>query len=463
LKRFLPDTLVGRTVLVLILGLALSQVAALALYSANRSEIARRIGGRQVAARVADVVRLIESTPNPQRGAVLHAIDEPGLRIGWGQMPIMTKAELADPSSQPAQSDDASERTMILGELARRLSGHEIHAVTTEPNSQGPSDELPQKGSGMVYSMLFHAPIPLLRIAVHLHDGSWLNIVTPQRPPETMWRPHFYGPLAIGLLVVIILSVLAVRRAVRPLRMLAAAAERLGRDVSTLPVPEGGTREMRTAAKAFNEMQTRLKRFVDDRTQMIAAISHDLRTPITRLRLRAEFVDDDEQRLKMLNDLEEMEAMITSTLAFARDDAEKERRGPVDLAALLAELAGDLEATYDGPESLYVHAGATSLKRAFTNLIDNARKYAGQSRVILSETEAGVQLVVEDDGPGIPEPEMERVFAPFYRIEASRNRETGGAGLGLPVARSAIRAHGGDVTLSGGAHGGLRVTVTLPR
>jgi len=258
------------------------------------------------------------------------------------------------------------------------------------------------------------------------------------------------------------LSVLAVRYAARPLGLLAAAAQRLGRDMTAPPMPEDGPREVRAAAHAFNEMQTSLRRFVEDRTQMIAAISHDLRTPITRLKLRAEFVDDDEQRGKMLADLDEMEAMIHATLAFARDDAAIEPHAPVDVAAMLAGLAEDFGATYSGPKGLMVHAGPIALKRAFANLLENAQAYAGGANVVLARDSAGIVVTIDDDGPGIPEAELERVFAPFYRVEGSRNRETGGTGLGLAVARSALRAHGGDIQLANRSGGGLRVTVTLP-
>jgi signal transduction histidine kinase len=195
---------------------------------------------------------------------------------------------------------------------------------------------------------------------------------------------------------------------------------------------------------------------------MIAAISHDLRTPITRLKLRAEFVDDEEQRLKMLSDLDEMETMIAATLAFARDDAAREARREIDLAELLEELCHEFGASYDGPKSLVVIAGASGLKRAFVNLLDNAHKYGANSRLALLAKDGHLTVTIEDDGPGIPEAELEQVFAPFYRVETSRNRSTGGTGLGLAVARSAIRAHGGDIHLANRKTGGLKVTVLLP-
>ncbi len=216
------------------------------------------------------------------------------------------------------------------------------------------------------------------------------------------------------------------------------------------------------AASAFNRMQGRLRRFIEDRTQMIAAISHDLRTPITRLKLRAEFIEDDEQRLKILADLDEMEAMISSTLAFARDDSARESKVTVDLVGVLIDLCDQFSVSFDGPDELEMTLGANGVKRAFANLIENACKYAGGGRLTLRVDGDNVVVTIDDDGPGIPVSELENVFAPFYRVESSRNRETGGTGLGLAVARSAIRGNGGDVTLANRSPNGLTATVTLP-
>jgi signal transduction histidine kinase len=207
---------------------------------------------------------------------------------------------------------------------------------------------------------------------------------------------------------------------------------------------------------------------------MLAAIGHDLRTPITRLRLRAEFMDDDEQRRKMLADLDEMEAMVAATLAFARDESTGEPTVALDLAALCrtvldeaADARPDLAEAiaYAGPERLVVRARPVALKRALANLIGNALAYGGAARLVLTAPEAPgkpVRLAVEDKGPGIPADLLEAVFQPFRRLEASRNRETGGTGLGLPIARNILRAHGGDVVLRNRDGGGLVALATLP-
>jgi signal transduction histidine kinase len=246
----------------------------------------------------------------------------------------------------------------------------------------------------------------------------------------------------------------AVRRLTRPVGALAAAAERLGRDVNAPALPEDGPHEIAVAARAFNTMAGNIRRFVADRTLMLAAIGHDLRTPITRLRLRAELLDDENQRARMLADLAEMEGMIGATLAFARDDAAQEPALPLDLAALvrtvLDEAADSREGAvtaYAGPERMVLPLRPVAMKRALANLVGNALAYGGAARATLSRAPGEVLLLIEDDGPGIPEDQLEQVFEPFRRLEASRNRETGGTGLGLTIARSIIRAHGGDVRL----------------
>jgi signal transduction histidine kinase len=264
-----------------------------------------------------------------------------------------------------------------------------------------------------------------------------------------------------------------VRRLIAPVRVLAEAAEALGRDVIAPPLPETGPSEVRTAAIAFNTMAMRLRRFVQDRTELLTAIGHDLRTPITRLKLRAEFVEDDEQRAKILADLEELEAMVSATLAFGRDARSTEPLSPIDLAELLRTIVDEVGDAwpsaqevlrYEGPSHLTLQVRPLSLKRAFVNLVANAVHYGGGAVVRLSTPRFdSVVVEVEDEGPGIPAAEIDRVFEPFHRGDPSRSRETGGVGLGLPIARNIFRAHGGDVTLVNRAPRGLKATVTLPR
>ncbi|CAA7616214.1 ATP-binding protein [Magnetospirillum sp. SS-4] len=455
--RLLPDSVLGRTALVLVAALLLSALAAVALFSAQRQEALTAIGGRNAAERVGGFVTISEQIPPELRQATLRNLDTPRFRVGWGIAPVVTENETFGLAGY------------VRDVLEKGLEGRQVLISTRPGPLGGPATGL--SGRGGMHSHgggPGHIAPPALRISVRLADGSWLNVLAPFDHGDSLWRPRFVLPLLLALVLVTTVALLAVRMATSPFARFAAAAERLGVDVTAPPMEEHGPREVRQAAQAFNIMQSRVARFVQDRTQMLAAISHDLKTPITRLRLRAEFVDDDEQRAKMLADLNEMEAMISATLAFARDDATSEPRLRMDLAAMVQGMVEDLEdlgtdCAYSGPQSLVVEARPAALKRAIANLVDNAVKYGGGARLTLAEGDAEVELTVDDDGPGIPEGDFERVFAPFVRLEASRSRDTGGSGLGLAVARAAIRAHGGDIRLANRPEGGLRVTVGLPK
>jgi signal transduction histidine kinase len=320
---------------------------------------------------------------------------------------------------------------------------------------------------------------PLLELAGHpitaprymaltLADASWLVFTVDKSAFGTP------VPIRVGLRIAILaLSIVAVclwssRLFAAPIRSFAAAAERFGTDPQAREMTERGPREIRAAIRAFNAMQKRIQRFVEDRTQMIAAISHDLRTPLTRLRLRSEFVDDAEAQHKMRADLDEMEAMIESTLAFVRDDMAEEAWTSFDLPVLVYSLVDDISDTgqpvsFAGPSHGGFAGRPLALRRAVGNLIENAIAYGKRAAVELEQREGEWLIRVIDDGTGIPVELREAAFAPFFRVEASRNRHTGGTGLGLSIARSIVRAHGGDIVFKDRPAGGFQVEVSLPR
>ncbi|WEX74465.1 HAMP domain-containing histidine kinase [Sinorhizobium numidicum] len=303
-------------------------------------------------------------------------------------------------------------------------------------------------------------------LAVQLSDGRWLNSVYRKNMPNALWNTQSLVSLGITAATLALIGVIVATRIARPMRRLAGAAEALGRGQSIAPLPETGPDDIRRTAEAFNRMQARLTRFVEDRTRMLAAISHDLRTPLTSLRLRAEFVSDTDAQQRMLATIDEIQTMTEAALAFAREEAITEATRTVDLTALIESLCDDLaelgqKVTFlDSPKITY-RCRPDGLRRAARNLIENAVRYGTEARVKVAETPSSVQIVVEDRGPGIAEKDFERVFAPFFRLESSRNRETGGVGLGLSIARATVRHHGGDITLSR-LERGLRATITLP-
>ncbi|HEY0622066.1 HAMP domain-containing sensor histidine kinase [Sphingomonas sp.] len=306
-----------------------------------------------------------------------------------------------------------------------------------------------------------------LDIAVRRSDGSWL-VMNPHQTGDARWH-YMRNLLAVAgnLLILAVFSFWMARSIVAPLTRLANAAERLGRDREPTLIGDMRLPEFAAIAGTFNAMQLRLKRFVDERIQMLAAISHDLRTPLTRLRLLAEYIEDADQRAQLRSNVAEMETMVADALAFMREEASHEPLGTVDLAALLISLADthhDLgeEVLYEGPDHLDIRCRPVAIRRAFANLIANGCKYGEAVHIVLAAEDGRVSVAFRDRGPGIAPEDAERAFAPFVRLETSRGRETGGTGLGLTISRDVIRSHGGEIGFEGGA-GDFTVCVRLPR
>jgi signal transduction histidine kinase len=441
--RFWPRRLATRTALVLLVALAIVQALGLTIHAMDRLEIQRLAQGRELAGRIMSIYRNVVNLQADQRALVLSEMRRiPGIEADLSNAPAITDLP---PTPLPEQ----------------RL----LHVAFNLVPMPGPlrPHEMRFSGAPFLHRMV---------VSLRLPEGGWLNLTISVEPPWPWLSPAFLSAFVLMTVAAGLLIWWAVRRLTAPVRTLAQAADALGRDVNAPPLPEDGPLEVATAAAAFNTMAARIRRFVSDRTELLTAIGHDLRTPITRLKLRAEFMEDDEQRRKMLLDLEELEAMVSATLAFGRDAKSAEPVAPLDLAELLRTIldeTGDAwpeaveKISYDGPSHLTVRARPLALKRGVANLVANAVQYAGNARVRITPPVSGTLTIeVEDDGPGIAPQEIDRVFEPFHRGEPSRNRETGGVGLGLPIARNIFRAHGGDVTLANRPMGGLKATVTLP-
>lgn len=449
--RLWPRSLAGRTALVLLLALTAAQGAGLLIHALDRVDLQRFAQSREISGRAFGLWRAVLTASPERRAAVLAEADPPpGLSASLDEEPFVQPG--MPPPPLPA---------MRLFRLDQLAAGGPPQLRAREARVAG-------LGGPFEFALSLRLP-----------EGQWLNLRVRLPTPRPWHSESFLAAFLLMTLAAAAVTLWAVRRLTRPVRDLAEAAERLGRDVNAPPLPEGGPSEVATAARAFNTMAGRIRRFVGDRTQMLAAIGHDLRTPITRLRLRAEFLEDEEQRRRMLADLDEMEAMIGATLAFARDEAATEPAVPLDLAALcrtVLDEAADARpeaaerVAYAGPERLVARGRPVALKRAIANLVANALNYGGAARLRLWPLEGqghgpgqgALRLTVEDDGPGIPPAELEAVFQPFRRLEGSRNRETGGVGLGLPIARNILRAHGGDVVLRNRAEGGLLAEASLP-
>jgi signal transduction histidine kinase len=303
---------------------------------------------------------------------------------------------------------------------------------------------------------------------VRLNDGALVTFDSHQPAQTAGWPYRLLLSLAVLIAAVIAVSLIAVRWATRPLQALADAADELGQNIDRAPMPEKGPAEVTRAARAFNTMQERLTGYIRERTATLAAMSHDLKTPVSRLRLRAELLDDTELKKKIAQDLEEMESMIQGTLEFMRGGQSAEKPRPVDVSALLESLQADAQDTgakvaIEGVATAPYVGRPQALKRCLGNLLDNAVKYGNSATMLVDDAPDRLIIRVRDRGPGIPEPELERVFEPFHRLEGSRSRDTGGTGLGLSIARQIAQLHGGILKLQNTKEGGLEAVLTLPR
>lgn len=447
--RFWPRTIMVRTLAVLLLGFfVVAGIMASQMY-VERQAMLTNIGGWHVVSRIAGLTKMINEQPAQKRTAILRTAQGPAFYVTVSDQSLVTTTDI-DWKGRLVKEALQSQ----LGPIDTGFFRIGTALITPGPMAKMMSGRHGFEG-GMSRRMMV--------VSLKLSDGSWLNFSTPPAPIEPLWRSKIFVLGGGLLLVVVLVCVWAVHRATQPLSLFAKAAERLGLDFKACPLDENGPLEVRQAAKAFNLMQHRLQTFIKDRTHMLAAISHDLRTPITRLKLRAEFVKDEEQRTKMLADLDEMESMISATLQFARDDAANEDTKNLDIAQLVREICDGLGITGHIPETLMFVGRPLGLKRMVGNLLGNAKRYGTHVEIDLTATNDKVFLIVKDDGPGIPEDMLDRVFDPFVRVEGSRSRNTGGTGLGLVAVKMVAQAHGGTVELINRQPCGLKARVTLPK
>jgi signal transduction histidine kinase len=461
MKRLLPATLSGRLILTLLVGLLIAQLLGAAILLRDRASALYEASGLSAAQRIAGIVRVLDRLDVSARATILPAVNSARLRVTLSPQP---------PSPPEAEDVHASHLRAVLQRLIG--DGRPVQVALVEPalaveagGRHGPGGMRPRFGPMADY---FPRHDVAFLVYTRLGDGTWVSFEHGLSGEPFAWPWRLLLTLAVLLASVIGLALFAVRWLTRPLAVLATAADELGRDMRRPPLPEDGPAEVRRAAAAFNTMQARIQTYLREREQMLAAVSHDLRTPITRLRLRAELIEDEALRAKFAHDLAEMETMTAAALDFLRGAGRDEVVQPVDVMALLESQQADMEETghevsVQGSARAPYPARPLALKRCLTNLIDNAIKYGERAEVRVEDDVAQLRIIVADNGPGIPETEIERVFEPFYRVEGSRSRATGGVGLGLSVARDIARAHGGELTLRNRAGGGLEAILALPR
>jgi signal transduction histidine kinase len=419
-----------------------------------KGELARLLGVRP------DQVRLsVESRHGPfalyRDGFRFHAQTD-RLRHGGPMDGDYAPRDMARPPSPPPEQDSQGPPPPPAGGTAmdpQAAAGSNAPPSWWRGARRGP----PPERVGLV--------VGAMEAAYQVQPGRWAVVRSPPEGFPNAWQRRMLLWFLVCLLLLTPAGYLFARRLTAPIRRFAIAADQLGRDPRAPPMVLSGPAEIGLAAAAFNEMQSRLARYVGDRTAMIAAIAHDLRTPLARVQFKLQRAPD-ALAADIRSDLAQMEEMIAAVLAFVRDAAPTDERIPLDLMSLLEVVADDAAAmgadveVEPGP-ALVVEGGASALQRLFVNLVDNAIKYGGSARLHIAREGGDAVVRISDAGPGLPESEWERVFDPFYRVEGSRSRDTGGIGLGLSVARTIARAHGGDVTLAEGRPG-LIVIVRLP-
>jgi len=394
----------------------------------------------------ADIIRIMEAAPPAQRQALAAAAATKIFQVNW--YPLESPVSHALDITQGARGERNVERELFDG----------THRTMVFSRDSPLPPDIAYDGTRL--------PAPYI-LAVQFADKSWLVFTGFTRN----WGFPFWGSAAIRLLFlaisIVFVSAVSARLVAKPVKQLAEAVRRFGMNAQAPPIAETGPREMRNVITVFNAMQAQIQTFVSNRTMMLAAISHDLRTPLTRIRLRGEYIEDPVQQARLFRDVDEMQTMVDGALAFFRDDSAAESTTTFDLPRVLMAIRNDfadqaIDVPYSGPPHAAYTGRPFALKRAFTNIIENAIKYATPPEVLLARTGAALVVTIRDLGPGIPPDAIECVFRPYYRVDKSRNRSTGGVGLGMTAAQAIVRGHGGDIVLANRAGGGLEVRVTLP-
>jgi signal transduction histidine kinase len=455
----LPETLFGRLFAATVAVVAAALLVLLSIVLRERRELAfSESGSSAAAASIVELSQQLARVPRDERDSVLEQM----------------RADRAPrrPHDHPHEDFIVAQRS-FASEVQKELGGE--FAVAARPSRGGHhrviflagSDPSPARGMGPDGG---GSPPPerMFDLVVTLPDGDRVAFRTFSPRGTPPFPRHFI--LELGVLTAMLSVVLyaMTRTITRPLADLATAADAVGRGTTIQPLRERGARELKRATRAFNAMQERLNRYLDSRTRVLAAMSHDLRTPITRLRLRVESIDDEALRTRCIEDLDEMTRMVRGALSVFRGLNDEEQSVPVDIDALLQELQRryaevNASVAIDGHTTAPFPGKPLALKRCLGNLVDNALQYGEHATIAIADSADELTIRVLDDGPGIPEAELERVFEPFYRLESSRNRATGGTGLGLSIARDVAQAHSGSLTLANRAEGGLEARLKLPR
>ncbi|MCG8519512.1 MAG: ATP-binding protein [Pseudomonadales bacterium] len=478
---FWPRRATGQLALLLVLVLLVAQIITIAILAGERQGALRSASLNHVLQRVTDAYTLLDTADAERQERIERALSSPSLTLSTDSSPYLSHdkthalsrrlaAELALPREQVRTAMAAEDDDCLPDWDRDRDSDHKSHRDRRrhEDDDDREHEYRKHREEEEHEEEREHQRdcSPVMAVSLALSSGRWFNAQA--QPPATswLWLKATLTSVGITAILLILTMWLAIRRILRPVNELSLAAHAFGRG-ENVQIPERGPEDIREVTRAFNQMQHQVGRAQEDRARLLAALAHDLRTPITSMRLRVEMLPDSEERDRLLDSLQEMQHLAEATLDFIRGSTTEQHRR-YDLATLLDSLCGDLQemgwavSCSDSPRCVLL-GQPEAVRRALRNLIENGVKYGKRTEVSLDVAQETAVVTIIDQGPGIPEPERDRVFEPFYRVEQSRNRETGGAGLGMAIARSLVRSMGGDITLSEAPRGGLKVSVTLPR
>lgn len=428
------DSVVARVILVSLLGITLVHVLSLWTYQRALDQELSRAHEASLAERLISIKRSVALAPRDQRETLAHELSGGPIEAHWN----LNKGAVAGGPGVEAWSGLSAQISRLAEDL---------------------------KSSDVVIGTSADPHVALL--SIRLPDDSWVNVSLFAASPA---RGSSHGTLlstSLMALGVVFMSLLMARWLTRPIREIADAVTLLSPDDAASSVPEAGPREVRHLARSFNDMSRRIADLITRRTQALAAVSHDLRTPLTRLRLRLDDLADPALQRAMATDINKMEEMVEATLSYLKGDQVDEVPRQVDLVALLETIVNDArdmgsDATLAAPTHVVIKTRMLGMKRAFSNLVSNALRYGTRARVGVHNDDGDVVVTIDDDGPGIPADKLNTVLEPFVRLEESRNLTTGGVGLGLTIAKNNIEANGGRLRLANRDKGGLTVTVVLP-
>jgi len=490
ITRFWPKSLAGQLIAVLLLALVVAQIASLLILRDDRRLAFLFSAQQDVLSRTTSVVQLLNKSDPDLHQTIVKAASSRRMQFRLEDTSAVEADEDAEDFDRFLQRrllwamDDKA--AIVRVAVQEDDDDHDDNDDDDDDDDNHMRDDAgtwpkhkgwfkswrEDRNRRMHFGRRHRGPVSSLTISIKtkpFDNDVWLNVYNRVPPTGPAVAIPSLVTIAIMAVLLVIVVIFMVRRVTRPLSQLADNAERLGRGEDVNELTERGPEDIRKASRAFNQMQDRLTRFVRDRTLMLAAITHDLRTPITSLRIRAEMIEEGENRDRILETLAEMQALTDATLEFARQDAEEEPTRNVDLSALvdavcadLADLGQDVSFDSDIMERLPYSCHPNALKRVIRNLVENAVRYGDKAIVSISTLRQDLCISVEDSGPGISAEDRERIFDPFVRLESSRNRETGGIGLGLAISRNIVRAHGGDITVGNGETRGAVFNILLP-